>query len=328
MKKILSLLLCFAFIVSLCGCGNKSARETDMEYMVSSIGFDNEGKKTKIIAEIIVVNSGQNDSGAQTEVLVAVGDSPKDALYSLHSKLSKPLMLSHSGLLIIGESLSADTVSEILNICITNKDITGAIKIVATQSAEKLIKIKPKSDIALGYEISNALKQYSAFTGITYKNRFYEVEAKREGATKVYALPYFSAGEENYTIDGLLIYKNDSPVLKVDNNDSAIYSLMSNSYKKGEILFDNSTLKIKLKSVKYDIAYKREKLYINMTMDIDGDDDSIKALSRKINATPIFAEDIYYFADRIYRKKPELWGKIKNDYNNIFKGADLSFEVI
>lgn len=328
MKRLALLALCFVFVAFLSGCGNNTPRETDMEYMVSSIGFDKTGQSIKIIAEIIVVNSGQSKTGAETKLFSAEGKSPRDAMYKLHCKLSKPLMLNHSGLLVLSKNLAADEIDEIMSICITDKSITGAIKLIATENAEKLMKIKPNSDIALGYEISSALKQYSEFTGIDYKNRFYEIEAKRESVTKSYALPYFSTGEESYSIDGVLVYKNDSPALMLNNNDTVIYSLVSNSYKRGEVQIDDCLFEIRLKSVKYDISYKNEKLYINMRLDIDAADEAIEYLSHKIKGMSVFKEDIYNFADRIYRKKPKIWGNIKGDYKNIYKDANLSFEVI
>ena len=328
MKKFLLLIFCFCFIFPLSGCGNNAVREANMEYMVSSIGFDKAGQKIKIIAEIIIVNSGQGETGAQPMLFSAVGKSPEDAMYKLHSKLSKPLMLNHSGLLVISKKLSDEAVKEIMNICITDKNITGAIKLIATENAEKLMNIKPNSDIALGYEISNALKQYSEFSGINYKNRFYEIESKREGKTKCYALPYLSARKESYAIEGVLIYKNDSPVLALNNNSAIMYSLMSNSYGQGKIQIDNNQYEINLKSVKYDILYKSETLYVTMYLDIEAVDEVVEYLSYKIKNAPLFDEDIYYFADRISRKKPQVWDKIKSDYKNIFKGANLSFEVI
>ena len=327
MKKLLLLAFCIVFVVSLPGCGNSFVREADMEYMVSSIGFDKLGQEIKMFAEIIVVNSGESETGAKTQIFSAAGKSPRDAMYKLHSKLSKPLMLNHCGLLVISEKIQVDEIKEIFNICLLDKSITGAIKLIATKNVESLMNLKPESDIALGYEISNALKQYSNFTGAQYKNRFYEIEAYREGKTMSYSLPYFSVENEKYYIDGSLIYKDDAIVLSLDNNDSIKFSIMSGNFKSGKISGENG-FEIKLKSVSYDIDYKNKKLYVAVKLDIDGDSNAIQFLKSEIHKGKISKLDIYYIADRIYRKHPELWEKIEKDYKDIFKNAKVNFEVI
>lgn len=324
---------CFSFVVSvvvllcLMGCSNNYS-ETDMEYMVSSIGFDKKGEKVNVFVEIIVVNSGENSSGAKSKVLNSCGYSVGDAVYNLHSSLAKPLMLNHCGLLILGESIDESDLKDIFKLCYYDKNITMAIEVIGVKKVEELMKVKPSSNIALGYEISEAIRQYSEFSGVDFKNRFYEIESKRQGKTQAFMVPYFSVSKENYSIDGLAVYKSDKVVLRLDNNETSIYSVMTGSFKKGKMQIDKKSENIHLKSLKYDIDYDEKQLVVNVVLDVDAPGVILERLNREIKKTKIFYEDIYYIADHIYRKKPHIWNKIKDSYSSKFKNAKLSFEVV
>lgn len=326
-NRFLCFILTVFILISLPGCKNSYPSETDMEYMVSSIGFDKTAEKVTVFAEVIVVNSADSSKGAVTQILKSDGKTAEMALYNLHSLVSKPLMLNHCGLLILGEGIEGNTLVEILNICLDNKDITGAIKIVATKSAEKLINVKPVSQIAIGYEISEAIKQNSSFSGIVYKNRFYEVEAGRNAATNVFSLPFFTVEEKQHKISGIKIYRNNLSFKTLKGDSISLYSVMSNNFKKGSVKIGDTSFSLKLKSVNYNIEYKNDKLFVKVNLDVDAQNENLNLLANKLENTVIEKRDIYYISDRIYRKERKVWDTIKNDYDKTFKTAEIIFEV-
>lgn len=326
-NKVICFTLSLLILLYMSGCKNSYPSETDMEYMVSSIGFDKLEQTVTVFAEIIVVNSADSSKGAITQIFKADGKTAETALYNLHTSLSKPLMLNHCGLLILGEGIDREILAEILSICLKNTDITGAIKVVATKNAENLINIKPVSNIAIGYEISEALKQNSEFSGIQYKNRFYEVEADRNGHTNIFMLPYLTVLEDKHKISGLKIYKNDT-AFKILKGDSAVlYSLMSNRFKKGTVKIGDTSFLLDLKSVNYKINYKNDKLYVDINLNIDAQKDSLKLLTDTLKNTVVEKNDIYYIADRIYRKERKIWQTVKSDYQKVLSDAQITFEV-
>lgn len=326
-NKFLSLALCILLLLGLTGCKSSYPSETDMEYMVSSIGFDKAGNIVTVFAEIIVINSNNSDDSAKTQIFKADGKNPKTALYNITSSLSKPLMLKHCGLLILGDGIDGECLTEIFGICLNNKDITGAIKIVATKSAESLINIKPLGNIALGYEISEALKQNADFSGAIYKNRFYEVEANRESMTKVFCLPYFKVLEDKHKIDGIKIYKNDTPLKILKEDDAVSYLIMSKSFSKGTVKIGDRSFLLKLKNVDYDIKYKNSKLFVKVSLDVETEQNNLKLLRRAIENNNMPETDIYYILDRIKRKDGKIFEDVKDNYEEIYKNAEVTFEV-
>lgn len=326
-NRFLCFILTVFILISLSGCKNSYPSETGMEYMVSSIGFDKTAEKVTVFAEIIVVNSADSSKGTMTQILKADGKTAKTALYNLHSSLSKPLMLNHCGLLILGEGIEGNALVEILNICLDNKDITGAIELVATKSAEKLINVKPVSQIAIGYEISEAIKQNSDFSGIVYKNRFYEVEAGRNATNNVFSLPFFTVEEKQHKISGIKIYRNNLSFKTLKGDSVGLYSVMSNNFKNGSVKIGDRSFSLNLKSVNYNIDYKEDKLFVKVSLDVDTKNENLNFLANELEKTVIEKRDIYYISDRIYRKERKIWDVIKNDYHKIFKAAEIIFEV-
>lgn len=326
-NRLLSLTLCVLLLLGVAGCKSSYPSETDMEYTVSSIGFDKTGNTVTAFAEIIVVNSNNSEDGAKTQIFESDGKTPKTALYNLNSSLSKPLMLKHCGLLILGDGIDRECITEILNICLNNKDITGAIKIVATKSAENLINIKPLGNIAVGYEISEALKQNSKFSGIEYKNRFYEVESNRESETKVFCLPYFNTQEDKHKIDGIKIYKNDTPLKILKDDDAIIYSVISKNFSVGTVKIGDTSFNLELKNTNYDIKYQNGKLLVKVSLSVETEQNNLKLLKNAIDNTDIIKTDVYYIFDRIKRKERKIFETIKDDYQEVYKNAEITFEV-
>ncbi len=312
----------------MCGCdGYEYPSETDMEYMVSSIGFDKNGESVSAFAEIIVVNSGDGEKSPEVKLFEGVGENVRSALYSLNKGLAKPLMLKHCGLLAIGDGVDANTLNDIFKFLIENKDITQAIKVVSTEKAEDLLSLKANSNIALGYELTTALEQNSSHTGIVYKNRLYEIAASREKKSPYYALPVFSVDDEKYTIDGVKIFFDTAAVLTTDEKGAILHAIMSNNFKNGEIKLGSECFNVKLCSVKYDFLYKENFLKIDIIITVDTENNKILMLEDAIRSETIGKTDIYGILDRIYAEKPQLFSEIKDNYGELFASSQINFTV-
>ena len=299
-----------------------------MEYMVSSIGFDRSADLVNVTAEIIVTDSSGSESAAEAKSFSASGSTADGALYSLSASLSKGLMLNHCGLLVLGQTLTQEDISEIFEICLKNKDITQAIRIVAAEAAEELLSLKPTSQIALGYEISKLLEQSSEYTGTEYKNRFYEIEARREGKASYYALPLFKAEEELARLDGLRLYSYDKQVEDLKNDEVFLYSLMSDSFRSGRVQAENKSFFASREKIRYTFSYEKEKLYVRVAITLDTDDEGLKLINSQLKSEKIIKTDVYGIADRISKKEPLIWQGIKDDYKTVFKNAQVVFEGI
>lgn len=328
MKRILICLLSAAFAFLVCGCdGYKYPSETDMEYMVSSLGFDKKGNSVFVCAEIIVVNSSDSEKPPESKLFEGYGENVESAIYNLHKGIAKPLMLKHCGLLAIGEGIEGDTLKNVFSVLSKNEDITQAIEVVWAKSAQKLLALKADSNIALGYELTTALKQNSSHTGIVYKNRLYEIAARREKKAPYYTLPVFNVLDQKYAIDGVKIFFDDTAVLSADEKDATLHAMMSDNFESGQINLDGDCFKVESSKIKYDFRYIKNRLQINAEITVNTKKDKIKILEDAISAEKISNIDIYGFLDRIYAEKPKLFEEIKDNYAELFSKATINFTV-
>ncbi len=328
MKKISSLFLCFFTVLCLAGCDISGyPSETNMEYMASSLGFSKANGGIKALAEIIVVNSDSKAEGTAKTVMSAEGETVETAIYNLRATLAKPLMLNHCGLLVLDRKLSREQITDIWDYCFKEKSITQAIEAVCTDNAEKLLNLKPSSAVAMGYEISTALKQNREYTGVNNRNRYYQIENLRRRKSNSYAVPFLSVIDQKHKIEGLQVYYNDMPFEIIKEDGAAMFSMLNNSFKQGTVNLDKKCFNVGLGSVNYSFSYKNNKLSVILSLNLEGGKDGVDTVKNSIKNIRIYEKDVYGIADEIYRRDLKLWNRIKDNYEEIFAAADIDFRV-
>lgn len=160
MKKVI---LAVLFLFLLCGC-----EKTGPEYLISSIGFDNENGKYNVYFEAVIINSENEEQ--TLKLLNGKGDSIDKAVKQIKNSCTQPLLLSHCGVIVIGENIDADQFKDIKNYCYDTDPITLSAYFVKAKNAKELLSAKPVSSACVGYDIMGLLKQNDAT-----KNRFFEI---------------------------------------------------------------------------------------------------------------------------------------------------------
>ena len=186
MKKIL---LIFTLLISLCGC-----RQTGGEYIISSMGFDNSGGLINTCFEAIVINSETTES--QIKLIEGKGKTVTDGIEKIKKQTTQKLLLSHCGVLVMGENLTESQINEIYEFCFNERDITLSARVVVTENAKQLLQTKPVSSIAVGYDILGLIEQYSK-KDKQIKNRYFEIMALERRV----ALPKITPTKEGYYLE-------------------------------------------------------------------------------------------------------------------------------
>lgn len=184
------LFLIIPLLFLLCGC-----QKTGPEYLISSIGFDNENGQLKACFEAIVINS--ETEGQQVKVIEGVGKTVNEAIGQVERKSTQSLLFSHCAVLVVGDSVTQNQLDNIYDFCFENTDITLSAFFVKTQNAKKLLSSKPLSTIAVGYDILGLIEQYSKNKNIKIKNRYFEIMA----LNKEVVLPKITLKEEGYYLE-------------------------------------------------------------------------------------------------------------------------------
>ncbi len=168
MKRFfLSLLL----VLFLCGCEKRGP-----EYLVSSIGFDKQNDNYKVCFESVIINS--EDTKQTVKLLKGEGNTLKGAINQIKKQCTQPLLLSHCGVLVMGENISQNELSDIARFCVKNEEITLSSFLIKTENAEKLLSVKPVSSLTVGFDIMGLLEQNK-----NYKNRLFEFVNKGYNTT-------------------------------------------------------------------------------------------------------------------------------------------------
>lgn len=165
MKKLLPLIF---VLLTLCGCQSEKN-----EYLISGIGFDTKDDKFLVSLEAVIINSENTEQ--ELTVFTMLAHDVESAIRKMDQKSTQPLLLSHCGVIAIGETVGQKQLEEIYEFCYKQRDITLSAVVVKTDNAKELLSRKPISSVSVGYDVLGLLKTYSKSSGKNLKNRFFEV---------------------------------------------------------------------------------------------------------------------------------------------------------
>ena len=204
--------VCAALLVCalLCGCGGNI--KNDRRYMVSALGFESENGRLNVFAEIIIINSENPDTEPEAKVFKGSGNTTEEALDEISDLLTKPILLDHCGVLVIGRSITPDALSEICDYSFKENRITLSAYMVSSENAGELLSCEPQSSAAVGYDIMGLIEQTRQRTEKNCPCRYFEVEARRESGKNRFVLPSLRAENGGIKICGYFRFENDAAV--------------------------------------------------------------------------------------------------------------------
>ena len=200
MKKIF-LSLSLVCLFSLCGCslGDAVMSETT-QYLVSAIGFDCKNSEIITNIEAVVVNSEEPEEEIHALLFEGKGKTLKKSVENALSKAQKPLSLSHCALLILGENMNPQKLSEVCDFVFDTEQITVSVAFVESENAEKLLSLEPVSSVTVGYDIVSLLETQSKRKNIGFRNRYFEIEQRRCENKAQKKLPFIKISGKKYSL--------------------------------------------------------------------------------------------------------------------------------
>lgn len=187
MKKLIFL---FLPLFLLCSC-----QKTKPEYLISSIGFDNKDGQINTCFEAIVINSETEDQ--EVKLFEGKGKTVQEGIEKIKRQCTQDFLLSHCGVLVVGESITKGQLDSIYEFCFNEENITLSARFVKTENAKELLSQKPFSTISVGYDILGLIEQYSQNQNKKIKNRYFEIMAK----DKKVSLPKITINKEGYYLE-------------------------------------------------------------------------------------------------------------------------------
>ena len=318
MKRLIVIVIIFA--LTLAGCSDY--RESNSQYMVSAVGFDADNDNIVASIQAVIVGTDSMQQEAEIKVFSADGSTPLQAISDILSFLSKSLLFDHCGVVAIGNGITSEMLGDIFDYSADQKNLNLGVYFVATDNAGELLKQESVSALTSGYDIMGMIERSSDETGILYQNRFYEIKALEAKKGKVFSLPFFKCLEDGIKMDGRNIYRNRHFVTNINETESYIYSVISNSNNGGKILLGEQRAKINKMHTKFNFDYKRNKLEIDLKTIFSFEyktKNFTKTLENNCNAlikkmTDNGYGDVFGFEDRVYIRDSSLYNSIKDDF--------------
>ncbi|MBR7133529.1 MAG: hypothetical protein IKD04_08350 [Clostridia bacterium] len=333
MKKLLSVITAFSVGCLLCGCSLKEALSPyTQEYIVSSLGFEAYGDTYSISLEVLMINSEDKDAQKLCTVIKGMGENPREALYNASKSSALPLLLSHCGVAIIGESIEKEHFEEIHSFLTDNTQITPSVYLIYTQSAEALLGCEATSSVAVGYDIMNMLNTRNKADGEQYSCRLYEIDTLKNMPINTFCLPFFEVTDNGFLISGGEIFYDNSPALSLTPQQMTAYLVTTSSQGSGEILLNGQAFWINSYNTQT-MFYMDSVLKINLTLNPRPYNQRLcsdlkTAVADLLRLSVETGKDIFGFGNIIYRKEKALWKRIKDSYPEYYKNCKFTVDAL
>ena len=312
--KLLAAVVLLALTLSGCGVN----READRQYTVSALGFDCAQGRLLCSAEVLVVNSESSDREIATEVFTAAGSTPAECVYDLGTLLAKRLLLSHCGIIAVGDSIGAADLKQIIDYCVDEEQISLSAYLVSTPDAAALLSGKTEAALTIGYELMGFLDRAAEDTGVMYGSRIYEIAGARLKKTAVYLMPRFTVSDEQRRLEGTCVYLDDKRTLEMDTADTVVYSLVRNMNRGGRVAAEGYIYNVEKPHTYFETEIKGGGIRVSLDIRL-GDRSGDRYLARWIIKRAEYLKkcsggaDIFGLADRIYAENGEVWREIKQN---------------
>lgn len=329
MRKLILYILFSASALSLCGCTAASVFSGDThEYLISSLGFDQQDGAIILTAEAVAVNSEDTAEGKKRIILKGEGDNPKTAMADAKTTATQDFDLSHCGVIALGTSLNAENSEAIWDWCYNTEEITLSVYMIACENAAEVLEAEPISSVAAGYDIMSMQEKETKLRGTEFKNTLYETVAQREDAVSVFFMPFVSLKDEKRYIDGTAIFQNSGYTATLSDEDAFCYSVITDTFSGGSVMLHHELTEVK----SAETVYKADDMgNIRLTVNVKANNatkEKIKESAESmISLSKSYYGDIFGLGNFIYYKKPELWQKIKDDYPKYYKNFEITVAV-
>ncbi len=341
MKKILAFII--AIIFCFCSCGKTDYMEIESIAIVSAIGVDY--KDGKVVVTMEIVKPKTEEKTAENQIITKSGQDFEDAVAQISGSVSKNLFYSHCAVIAFGENLNKEDIRSVFEFCFLNNEFTLILKIISTKDAKELLSVKPKNEDVLGYEIMSSLNSRQKNLSIGYNNSFINVGGRRDTIPVLYALPFFEVeGEKEekvYSLKGLKLYLDDQEKITLLNEKAAMFEVLSNSFKNGQLNFkingQTQLLEIKKSNTKIKTEYKNGKLKIalNLEQTLKNRNNYIKANDYKksleymakelINISKQSGLDLFFVKEYLKKQDTKIYNMVKDNFEEIYINSEITF---
>lgn len=264
MKRLIFILLS-SLLLLLSGCG----REPDKTFLVSAVCFENKEGKILVTAEYISVSDTDVKEGYTAKTASIEAEGVSAAVSRLSGDMTKVLSFSHCAVVMLGKNLTAQNTRDVLSF-LKNEEISLSATLVCVDDAS-VLNAETDSNLSTGYALVSLLKSRGELFGYGTHTKIYEISTARKQKTNIFAIPYVTLKEKKLSADGMMLYLDDTPRLKLDTKESIYYAMARNVYEGGMIEIEDRVEKQKATKIK-----EKEQEKDNLTLSSNIESEEIK----------------------------------------------------
>ena len=366
MKKRWTKIICLFIICSFSsvfftGCTN--AVELENLGIILALGFEaGENTNFKISVQLLDIDSKINDNKIGSQVYEEEGGTIIDAIEKINKKVGRKFNFSHAQYVVIEDSLARKGIGEIVDFLLRFNQIRPDLPILITESkVEDILMAKVSTNKISAFSV-NDLNDVQRKRGYSVKTTIQRYISNINAGPKCDIFGVIRTNKnqnENYIISGLAVFKEGKLIGYFSQEEARGVNFIKGKISKGivSILFDNnnnigleiydSSSKIETKivkgklQVKVKISVKSNIYEVSKQLDFVKNPQLLSEISKKEDEV-IYAEvkmaiykaqkklgiDALQFGENLYRKKYSQWKSVTNQWDKIFKEANIQVEVV
>lgn len=362
-KKIIFILIILTNCLAFTSCWNY--REINELSVINGVAIDvgEKGYKYNITGEILAPKLAIGRDKVKSRFIESQGNTIFKAVRKLIEVDGKKAYWSHAKVMIISKAVAEKGLISVIDFADRNPEPRSDMHIIIADmsKAKEIFKLYGEDVSVVSFRLQDMLQNEGQIS--TYKAvdlwKFID-DLNKEGISPVAPIIYLSEiGEKKIPqIGGIAVFKDDKMIGKLNEQESEIFSLLNPKIKGGLLVINNEThgslVNVSLKILNGKTIIKpiyvngSITMKINMIVDvtigeIEGSEDFISQGKRQVlekNAENHIEEgvrnlirrvqeqydsDIFGFGNSVKINMPNLWKKIKNNWDEEFE--NLKFET-
>ncbi len=346
-NKILVLLVIFLFT----GCYNY--REINSLSITTAIGIDKKDDNYLLTIQVVntqKVGSDTNSTGEQSKFITyeTKGETIQEALRKIVLESPRRLYINHLQLIVIGEDLAKEGISQIFDFFMRNPEARKQSQIIVAKEskAEDVLKILTPLETISSKNIVDSISSDSKYLGVSENNTFeYQVKTYLNDRqdivmSTVKVVGSVDKGENTESLkdvssdakvvlQGLAVFKKDKLVGYLTEDESMSANLVNKKVKDTLVNIEcgkNKYITIELMKPKVDISPIQDKLQMKIKVNGNGNIKEIDC-DYDLNDIKVIQEIEKKTEEKIKQNINSVLNKTINEYKtDIFGFADTIYK--
>lgn len=357
MKRIALITVCALLLSITCGCWDYT--EVNMQDYVFGIGIDMQDDAYNVSIETLKVRGSAEQAGSQGTVIKTRGANLFDAIRAAITHAGKKLYWGHFQLVILGESVAAEHLQQVLDVFSRAQDVylNAAVLVTHGASADEILNAKLPNQGMVTDHIMDIFdnEKPSRHFRLTEIWQIY----RDTSFSDTFTLPTVSMNDDDIPeINGFAVFRSGKPVGYFTGDEGVIYSLLTRDSSGGylpeiqvtpelgvslEISQNRISTKAEFKDGKPELHIKSE-ILVSLSR-VDGNcnmmDEHTQTLIGSAAQKTVYARmqaltdrirsenlgDPLHWARHVHSENPKWWRENRKNWDKIMRTMPIHWDV-